>query len=141
MTRILFLGLVALSLFLTGCSAKPTYGTVAGQITLQGKPQGKIRVEFHPDAVAGTVGLSAIGETDDEGRFTLTTMEGGLEIPGAVVGKHRVVLLDLALAESETGRGIAQRLNPNFGSIGTTTVQLEVKPGASTMKIEISELR
>lgn len=130
-------GAFALAFAAAGCSSGPEFGQVTGQVTVKGKPAAKVRVEFHPDAVAGTSGPSSTAETDADGRYTLTYPKDSGAGTGAVVGKHRVVLNDLRLAESETGAGIGVRFGPEYGAIGTTPVAKEVRPGDQKIDIEI----
>jgi hypothetical protein len=128
-----FLAAFGLAAVAAGCSSGPEFAQVSGQITVKGKPAAKVRVEFHPDAVAGTAGPSSFAETDAEGRFTLAHPEG----TGAVVGKHKVVLNDMRLAESETGAGIPIRFGPEYGVISTTPLAKEVKSGVQQIDIAV----
>ncbi|MGL4550061.1 MAG: hypothetical protein ACRC33_02645, partial [Gemmataceae bacterium] len=91
---------------LTGCSGGPVFGKVTGQVLVKGKPAEKVRVEFHPDASAGTDGPSSFADTDADGRFTLAYATPKSSGVGAVAGKHKVVLMDMRMAESETGRDV-----------------------------------
>ena len=67
-------------------------------------PTLKVRVEFQTDALNGTYGPSSVSETDAEGKYTLTYSLPDKSGLGAVVGKHKVVLQDLRLSETETGQ-------------------------------------
>jgi hypothetical protein len=122
----------------TGCSSGPSFGVVTGQVTVKGKPADKVRVEFHPDSLAGTTGPSSFAETDADGRYSLIYSSAAGSGPGAVVGKHKVVLQDLRLAESETGKGIPIRLPVECGAVLTTPLSREVKPGEQTIDIPIN---
>jgi hypothetical protein len=76
---------------LTGCggAAKDAPSTVAasGTITFNGKPVPKASVAFTSDK-----GKAVMGETDDQGHFTLTTNEPG---DGAPVGEYKVTLVPI----------------------------------------------
>jgi hypothetical protein len=113
-------------------------GKVEGKVLVKGHSGAKLLVEFHPDAAGkGTMGPSSTGETDGEGRFTLTYATAKSRGDGAVVGWHKVVLRDLRLAESETGRGIPIRFGPEYTELRTTPLEFEVKPGDQSITIEV----
>src|SRR5262245_10359137 len=122
---------------LSGCSSGPKFATVQGQVKVNGEPAPKVRVEFHPDAGKGTSGPSSVGETDDKGRFKLTFATADRTGTGAVVGWHKVVLQDLRLAESETGKGIPIRFGQEYAMVLTTPLEIEVKPGDQTIPIDV----
>jgi hypothetical protein len=88
-----------LALFLTavGCSdgKPPMNGDVQGVAKFNGAPLVGVVVQFVPDGVSGL--LSANATTDAKGHFELFTGDQ----PGAVVGKHKVIVL--------VGRGNASR--------------------------------
>jgi hypothetical protein len=141
MTEYLRVVLACLSLLtfgLTGCSSGLPMAEVEGQILVNGKPGDKIRVEFHPDEVKGTIGPSSVAETDAEGRFSLSYVNPAYgQGSGAVVGWHRVVLQDLRLAESETGQGVPVRFPSDYSMISTTPLEQEVKEGKQTVTITV----
>ncbi len=78
---------------LAGCGGNEfDLAPVSGRITLDGKPLPGADVVFQPfESNAGTVnvGPGSFGHTDEQGNFTLKTMEGEA---GAVVGKHHVTV-------------------------------------------------
>lgn len=72
-----------LLLALAGCgSSGPTIVPVSGTLTYKGKPVPHAAIRFMPEN-----GRPSAGETDEEGRFTLSYDR---EHEGAVVGKHKV---------------------------------------------------
>jgi hypothetical protein len=74
----------------SGCgSAK--FAPVSGRVTLNGKPLPNAFVTFNPTPKAGSVeaGPSAIGTTDEDGRYTLRVSSTQ---PGALVGMNRVAI-------------------------------------------------
>jgi hypothetical protein len=80
---------LCLSIFSSGCGSK-SYNTapVSGKVTLDGKPVPGALVSFTPLPVDGkTPGPVSTGRCDDEGRYSLATINGEI---GAVVGNHRV---------------------------------------------------
>lgn len=91
----LCLASVGFVIIFSGCGGSNEYETtpVSGVVTCQGKPVSNATVNFTPlpDAsrAAGQRGRPALGLTDKEGRFTLTTYHDG---DGAIVGKHTVTV-------------------------------------------------
>ena len=77
---------VTLMLTATGCWSTSKYplDSVAGTVTLDGKPLPDAFVNFQP---IGGPGSTAI--TDDQGRYSLKTIDGE---PGAVIGLHKVTI-------------------------------------------------
>jgi hypothetical protein len=93
--RKLCLASTCLWVVFSGCGGSNEYETtpVSGVVTCQGKPVGNATVNFTPllDAsrAPGQRGRPALGLTDKDGRFTLTTYNDG---DGAIVGKHTVTV-------------------------------------------------
>src|SRR5262245_42177646 len=81
-----FLGLLVLA----GCSGKNVVlnETVEGTVKIDGKPLAGVVVQFVPEGETRLPGSS--GVTDERGHYTLTCEN---QRSGAVVGKHRVVLI------------------------------------------------
>jgi hypothetical protein len=75
-------------LFLSGCTGESQVKVypVTGKLTKGGEPLGGVIITFYPSD--GTSQASS-GEVDDSGNFTLTCADGR---PGAVAGKHKVLL-------------------------------------------------
>lgn len=72
-----------------GCSVdknRPVLARVTGKVSFNNKPLPKAQIYFFPEK---TGIRTALGETDDQGRYTLWTYELG---DGAPVGKHRVTI-------------------------------------------------
>jgi hypothetical protein len=81
---------IAVLLAAAGCGRGPRFAEVSGTLKAGGKPLDNVQVEFWPEVS----GPRSLGVTDKDGRFTLTSDDG--KHPGAVVGSHKVVLVDLA---------------------------------------------
>ena len=81
--------LVLLLLLASGCGKSATLVPVSGRVMLDNKPLAKAKVQFAPANPEGDPKLSpvSVGETDDQGNFTLKTLDGR---DGAVPGQHRV---------------------------------------------------
>jgi hypothetical protein len=86
---------------LAGCGGGASYRTapVSGRVTLDGKPLPDATVEFVPEAKPEAKGPlpSSIGLTDADGRYSLA-LSSGSQAKGAVVGKHKVIILLSAAA-------------------------------------------
>src|SRR5438876_709313 len=87
-------GLVAaIVLAVSGCAKGPPPVTeVSGVVLLDGKPLPQARVEFVPDLSSFGAEMNSSAITDDDGRFTLELTYKSQ--PGAVVGKHHVVVAE-----------------------------------------------
>ena len=133
--------LLAGLLILTGCSRTPVFAPVTGTVTVGGKPLENVQVEFWPQVS----GPRSLGVTDKEGRFTLTADDG--KSPGAVVGSHKVVLIDLAPyakapvnmpREVEKINLASTRFGKQFADPNKTPLKKEVVAGENTLKIVAS---
>ena len=89
---------------IVGCSGdgtagrKPTHA-VQGTVTLAGAPVANATVMFTP---AGSDQRVATGQTDDNGKYTLTTYDTG---DGAIVGEYRVLVIRSA-KKADTGKAV-----------------------------------
>ena len=94
----------ALICMLSGCNSGPKLAPVSGRVTLNDKPLGNAYVTFAPMAERGANarGVGSSGMTDAEGRYTLQVEPGK---PGAIVGRHRVMITTLGGAEAERSDG------------------------------------
>jgi hypothetical protein len=98
--RTILCGLLALAAAAGGCQCGQTWNLVPveGTVTKNGRPLANIEVVFLADSDAGTHGPRASGTTDESGHYRLRTDSGE---DGAVMGKHRVILLDLVAARKQ----------------------------------------
>lgn len=90
MRRILPAALGVAALLLAGCGGGgPKLAGVSGVVTVDGKPYKNAVVSFQPQGSGATEnpGVGSTALTDENGKFTLTTIDGK---PGAVVGRHKV---------------------------------------------------
>jgi hypothetical protein len=87
--------------FAFGCAGSVKLAPVSGKVTMDGKPLVGATVSFTPidekDKKGIEAPLSSIGNTNDQGEFTLQTTTGQ---PGAVVGKHKV---SISLLKEQAG--------------------------------------
>jgi hypothetical protein len=100
--------LVALAMAgLIGCAGGYQVAAVSGQVTLNGHPLPGVQVTFQPVGAGGEdPGPGSSGITDNEGRYTLKLLT--TQKPGAVVGKHRVMIFTLRPSNSK-GEGAVPR--------------------------------
>ena len=96
--KLIYLPLVFLA-GVPGCSSgkPPMNNNVQGVVKLNGTPLAGVIVQFVPDGISGLLSASAI--SDAQGHFELVTNDE----PGAVIGKHKVVII--------AGRGNSSRAN------------------------------
>ena len=102
--RMAFLcGLLTLVATAGGCQRGPTWNMapVEGTVTKNGRPLAHVRVFFVADLDAGTQGPQSRGITDKDGHYRLRAGNGD---DGAVVGKHRVLVIDLEAAMKQRER-------------------------------------
>lgn len=127
---LLVVGLLFISIF--GCGGSDEYSVVPvrGVVTCQGKPVTNATVNFTPKADQGRPegrrGRVALGITDNDGRFKLTTYKND---DGAIVGKHTVTVgLNINEATGrEDGKGFACK---------NSSIEIEVKSGVKEYKVD-----
>jgi hypothetical protein len=85
--------LLVLGIAAVGCrKTPPPLTTVEGTVLLDGKPLPFAMVQFMPETSDFGAELNSTGVSDEMGHFTLTCNRQNE--PGAVVGKHRVVVIE-----------------------------------------------
>jgi hypothetical protein len=96
-------GALGLLLLVTGCGPKDppmvrdTVNKVTGRILIDGEPEPTVAVRLTriggPDASAGTSKmLTPGGFTDNDGKFSIGTYEGGADGDGAPDGKYAITI-------------------------------------------------
>jgi len=141
--RCLFVCLCVSSVF-CGCGRSPKMGRVEGTVRLDGQPIGNVFVIFQPRdrRLPQSNGL-----TDDAGHFELRCNNSQM---GAVVGEHRVVLIDAARfpsapSEDETlPEGVnapPSRVPLGYTRPDKTPLQQSVQAGSQTVAIEVQSGR
>ncbi len=138
------LALVAL-VGVVGCSSGPRLAEVTGTIRIKGKPLANVMVEFNPDSATG---VRSTGTTDENGRYTLVCDD---QRPGAMVGRHRLVLHDLAIYGGQfLGRKLEQagskggptlepsRIPSQYESTAHTPLKKEVKAEPQIIDLDVT---
>lgn len=91
MNRVLLVLAMCVGSLFCGCSGEGDFkvAKVKGQIACQGQAVANVLVQLIPTAMGegGATGKSAIGTTDADGNFELSTYQPG---DGAVIGMHSV---------------------------------------------------
>jgi hypothetical protein len=74
-----------------GCSSQPALelAPVKGRVSLAGKSLVQTTIQLIPDEKKGTAAPSGLGQSDEEGRFQITTPPHG---EGAVPGHYKVTV-------------------------------------------------
>lgn len=103
---------------------------VSGKVTVDGEPAADLRISFEPVATAERKipGPESIGITDDEGKFTLTTLVDSRR--GAVVGKCRVRIWSVPGSQQKQEEIISNDRDPNYDPVKEVNMlkeQLELR--------------
>jgi hypothetical protein len=138
--RYLF-GVAALTAgLLSGCGRSVTLGEVDGTVRLDGQPLGQVLVVFVPEDPQQP---QSMGITDAEGHFKLRCNNSR---SGAVVGPHRVTLVDANMApggrkrDDEPEEGAARpvsRVPEVYSRTDRTPLRQTVAAGTQTISLEI----
>ena len=129
--------LLALLTAAAGCGSSKPYdlAPVSGRVTLDGKPLANARVTFQPqhDPKAGALsGPESFGETDSDGRYSLTTV---FQEAGATVGKSRVMVTTVKYepvpGNADAVRTIGKELVPNKYYTDKAPLYFDVPGGGS----------
>lgn len=125
----LFVSFLAISTLGCGGSNNPV-APVKGVVTLNGKPVADMVITFTPVpgktasvGDANAPGKSATGNTDAEGKFTLSTYERN---DGALVGEHKVTVFGTGPDPTPPGK-----IPKDF--------TMEVKPGSNDLEIKLTK--
>jgi hypothetical protein len=129
---------------ISGCGRSgPETLSVTGTVTLDGKPIAGASVMFMPQFE----GQPAVGATDDEGEFTLTT---GGSTEGALVGTYQVtvtlkevsgVLVDKDGLSAGIGPGGIQEkwiVPQRYSTVETSELSVEVARGMEPVRLELT---
>ena len=137
---------LGLALALAGCSRSASYTqneSVEGTVTLDGAPVANAVVQFVPNIDPNVQAPSSSGYTDEKGHFKLTCDNTK---PGAVVGKHNVVVFPGRSAggaddeEAQTAPRAKVAPVPNVYSLASTTpLKIEVTADKHTYDLTLSK--
>jgi hypothetical protein len=131
--------LAGLTLLVAGCGTAPQFGEVEGVITYQGRPMGNLRIQFFlTDPPPSGKAMSSLGVSDAQGRYVLTCDNGQ---PGAMVGRHKVTVIDKDLEEGpEVSKGPPRqsRIPRKYMTATSSPLEIEVKPGKQTIELPLT---
>lgn len=126
--------ILALATMCTGCGEKVTrlpVHPVRGQITRNGQPLAHALVAFHPRSATPQADLAPRGQTDEQGRFTLTTYDSH---DGAPAGEYAVTVQYYQPIQngssSEPGPNV---LSPKLALPSTTDIVVQVTSGTNEL--------
>ncbi len=115
---------------------------VEGTVQLDGRPLENVLVRFLPDTVDGETCPGSAGVTDAQGHFRLRCED---QRDGAVVGRHRVVLEDMAvyaMPRKENApppaKSVKSRVPPHYGSAANTPLCVDIEREQSPVRIDLS---
>jgi hypothetical protein len=161
------LGLLLAPLLSAGCGRGPNLAPVQGRLLLDGKPLQNIQVTFIPDTNQNSFGPNSTGITDEDGHYELVCDDDDRR-PGAVVGAHRITLIDLEAVTlparahrppgmrpeaQEKGRreppvgpdlsshsnGVPKRRLPAvYMELAQTPLKKQVEPGSQMINLEVT---
>jgi hypothetical protein len=127
---------------LSGCGRSVQLGEVEGTVQLDGQPIDNVMVVFVPENPSLP---QSFGVTDEQGRFKLRCNDKRM---GAVVGGHRVMLVDAQTSPTPKSRdddeapegaiAARSRIPTIYNRANKTPLQQSVAAGSQTIAIEIA---
>ena len=141
--KLLALVLTIFTLMITGCgSDSPEFVPVSGTVTLNGKPINEVVVTFVPKQD----GQPAMGLTDEQGQFSLSTTE--LD-DGVIVGSYYATVRSIDEGAGQVdaqGLSTGIRVRPRQKSLvpqryalfGTSGLSYEVQVGMEPISIQLT---
>jgi hypothetical protein len=107
---------------------------VNGSVTYRGKAAAGYKVTFHPQFDIGSIKFTPSGETDNQGKYTLSTGAPG---NGAPPGKYKVTIEKLYATSDRKGQdteadALKGKYNPKDPA--TSKFEVEVKSGDNTLE-------
>jgi hypothetical protein len=148
-----WLGLILLAPWLAAGCGGPKLGQVEGVVLIDGKPVKDILVTFIPNSNENTVGPNSTAVTDENGHYQLVCDDSARR-PGAVIGAHRVTLIDMdavsipSRAHGPPGgkpqamskaKGKAKpRVAARYMDWVATPLKEQVKPGSQTIDLKVA---
>jgi hypothetical protein len=134
---------------LHGCAHRlPPVVPVQGKVLLNGQPLPKASVTFVPQLDQFGSESNSTAVTDEKGQFTLTCAYNNQ--PGAVVGKHVVLIAEPPLPEdlrnSRDNRAIDtyraklgnRPIPPEYNSVSQSPIRIEIKSRQEPVTIELT---
>jgi len=104
---------------------------VTGRVTLNGQPLANAAVTFVPET-----GRPAMGVTDEEGRYVVTTFEKN---DGALPGQYRVTIAAQAARTPKNGNNVQATVPKAYSDPQTSALTVEVVQGRNDFQLELSD--
>jgi hypothetical protein len=127
-----------------GCRPQVELGQVDGTVIARGAPLANVLITFIPEESGEAAHVRSLAVTDAQGSFRLQTEQS---LDGAAVGRHRVIVEDLAVYQaprSEDGTLLSrppERVPPAYSDPITSPLSVDVQPGMQTIRLELRETR
>ena len=122
--------------FAMGCGGAKYY-PVEGTVTFaDGKPLSGGSVEFRSEE-EDTKGWNATAEIGQDGKFSVRTFRGDKYHPGAVIGKHSIIVTPPPDEGSKAGVTPPAPLHADMLSYDKSGLKFEVKPGPNTCPLTV----
>jgi hypothetical protein len=131
-------------LTLAGCGGTDLdLGQVSGKVTMNGQPVSAATVSFIPDSAQNTRGPMSSGILNEQGEFTLSTIDG---VEGAVIGYHKVTVtcpFDESAGSSAAGDAVAPvsttpcDVPDKYEGYATTDLTAEVEKGTNEFTFDL----
>ena len=109
--KLFLVAALVFSCSVVGCNRGPNVQLVEGVVLFKGEPLFRANVSFAPKTEGS--GIYATGDTDEQGHFLLSSMQGGAPMKGAVVGEYDVCIVRM---KDEPAKWVAAPVNPD-GSV------------------------
>lgn len=122
------LGIATCIAICSGCSdGRPTRVKVSGTVLIDGQPLTKGIVQLVPNGTR-----PAAGKIDAQGRFTLTSYDGG---DGVVLGTHRVLI---AAKEAVSESQVKWLAPPKYADLKNSGLTIEITEPTEDLTIELT---
>lgn len=126
---------------LAGCGTRHEFGKVEGTVRAGGQALANVVVTFLPEKPGDSATPRSLAQTDAAGRYALRTES---QQEGAVIGKHRVVVEDLAIlaapraADGTVLKRPPVRFSSSYTDVLRTPLIVVVKSGSQTIDFDLS---
>ncbi|MDR0608732.1 MAG: hypothetical protein LBG58_01315 [Planctomycetaceae bacterium] len=147
--KIIFMLLLTSAVLLTGCGHKgPNVQFVEGTVTFDSKPVSDADVCFTPKSEQS--GIPAMGKTDLNGMYQLTSAQGGAFGKGAVAGEYDVRImkyldLDAVAPENPQIGDVVPLAKPKhhlpekYADVKTSGLTATVKKGKNIINFDLTQ--
>ncbi len=138
---VMVLVMVLVLVFVFGCGTTTELGQVSGTVSAGGQPLANVLVTFIPQSDGEAATVRSMATTDEQGRYQLRTEQ---QTTGAVIGKHKVIVEDLAIYQAPRapdGTVLSMpraRFAAHYSDPLRSPLAREVKPGEQTIDLDLT---